>query len=136
MLASCVTCDDDEMTSRHLNRRKLLAIQRASQQHAERERLRYTTCTTGEEQPQRQVRTSRSSSRRSKRSAALDAQANDDHDDVSVLFTESSGIVEYNLTRLASLPSRNFTIEAWLKAEGGQQSPTHVIGECCSRFSS
>ena len=124
------------MTSRHLNRRKLLAIQRASQQHAERERLRYTTCTTGEEQPQRQVSTSRSSSRRSKRSAALDAQANDDHDDVSVLFTESSGIVEYNLTRLASLPSRNFTIEAWLKAEGGQQSPTHVIGECCSRFSS
>ena len=106
MLASCVTCDDDEMTSRHLNRRKLLAIQRASQQHAERERLRYTTCTTGEEQPQRQVSTNRASSRRSKRSAALDAQANDEHDDVSVLYVDygNSAVVSKSQVREVAEP--------------------------------
>lgn len=131
LLTSFVTCDDDGMTSRHRNRRKLLAIQRAQLQHAERERLRYTTCTTAEEQPQRPVGADHVASRRSKRSIALDVDADvAGGDDVSVLFTESSGIVEFDLSRVTSrLPATNFTIETWLKAEGGQQNPTHIIGE-------
>ena len=129
ILTSCVTSDDADMTSRRLNRRKFLELQRASEQHARRERLRYTTCTSAEEQPQHQLHDNHDASKRKRRSVALDDDVMRRSDDVSMLFTEEAGIVEYDLSRLTSrLPAKNLTVEVWVKAEGGQQNPTNIFG--------
>ena len=117
ILTSCVTSDDAAMTSRRLNRRKFLELQRASEQHARRERLRYTTCTSAEEQPQHQLHDNHDASKRKRRSVALDNDVMRRSDDVSILFTEEAGIVEYDLSRLTSrLPAKNLTVEVWVKA--------------------
>ena len=131
-IAAIAVADDDD-ASGNINRRRLLALQRASIRHREQERLRFTTCTNSETLPQQQhIQSNHGAVSRKRRSIAADVETptpGGNNVDRSVLFTGESGVLEWINPAEFTYPSGNFTVEAWVKAEGGQSEDVSFLGE-------
>ena len=53
-----------------------------------------------------------------------------DNIEKSVLFDASAGVLEWRNADKLPYPAANFTVEAWIKPDGGQATGVSIVGKC------
>ena len=129
LLIHVVSADDQPTRD---NKRHILAMQRALQKHRDSLRQRVTSCTSLEGSSPTHVHTSHRAVSRSRRSLPSDPDPMVDlyhprGGEKGVYFSGKGEVLKWVEGR--PLPAVNFTVETWVKPEGGQHAPVSFIGK-------
>ena len=138
ILMKTATCDDATPSRDGSNKRHIMAMHRALEKRRESLRQRVTSCTSLERSSPTHVHTSHRAVTRNRRSLPNNPDPVVDlfhphGGEKGVYFPGAGEMLKWSKLSgingaMVEIPALNFTVETWVKPEGGQDAPVHFIG--------